>query len=75
MTDKPVNTVAGPFDRKRLEALEAVLKDQDRDSVVMFEGQELLVSFGNYLAEFVNLELGKRNTGGLCWATKHPSRE
>jgi hypothetical protein len=65
MAEKPVQTNCGPFDRKRLEALQTVIKDQDRDSVVMFEGQELLVSFGQYLAEFVGIELGKRNTGGL----------
>jgi hypothetical protein len=65
MSEKPVNTIAGPFDRKRLDALNETLKGQDRDSVVMFEGQELLVSFGNYLAEYVETELGKRNTRGL----------
>lgn len=65
MTEKPVNTIAGPFDRKRLDALKETIKDQDRDSTVMFEGQELLVSFGGYLAEYVEMELGKRNTRGL----------
>ena len=65
MSEKPVNTIAGPFDRKRLEALEEVIKDQDKDSVVKFEAQDLHVGFGQYLAEFVNVELGKRNTGGL----------
>lgn len=63
--DKPINTIAGPFDRKRLDALKETIKDQDRDSTVMFEGQELLVSFGVYLAEYVEMELGKRNTRGL----------
>lgn len=65
MTEKPVQTIAGPFDRKRLEALQQVLVDQDRDSTVMFEGQQLLVSFGQYLAEFVDTTLGQRNTEGL----------
>lgn len=65
MTEKPVSTVAGPFDRKRLDALKEVLKDQDKDSVVMFEGNELLVSYGNYLAEYVSTTLGQRNTEGL----------
>lgn len=65
MTEKPVNTIAGPFDCKRLDALKETIKDQDRDSTVMFEGQELLVSFGGYLAEYVEMELGKRNTRGL----------
>lgn len=63
--EKPVGTIAGPFDRKRLRALKETIKDQDKDSVVMFEGQELNVGFGGYLAEFVEMELGKRNTGGL----------
>lgn len=65
MTDKPVQTICGPFDRKRLDSLQETIKDQDRDSTVMFEGQELLVSFGQYLAEYVGMELGKRNTRGL----------
>lgn len=65
MTEKPVQTIAGSFDRKRLESLLETIKDQDRDSTVMFEGQELLVSFGQYLAEYVDMELGKRNTRGL----------
>jgi len=65
MAEKPVQTVAGPFDRGRLDALKACIKDQDRDSTVMFEGSELLVSFGAYLAEFVEMSLGKRNTEGL----------
>lgn len=63
--EKPIQTIAGPFDRKRLDALKETIENQDRDSTVMFEGQELLVSFGGYLAEFVEMELGKRNTGGL----------
>lgn len=65
MIEKPIQTVAGPFDRKRLDALKETIKDQDRDLMVMFEGQELLVSFAGYLVEFVEIELGKRNTGGL----------
>lgn len=51
--EKPVNTIAGAFDRNRLTALKEAIADQDRDSVVMFEGNELLVRFGGYLAEFV----------------------
>lgn len=63
--EKPVNTIAGAFDRNRLKALKAAIADQDRDSVIMFEGNELLVSFGGYLAEFVEGEFAKRNHGGL----------
>lgn len=65
MAEKPIQTIAGAFDRQRLDKLKETIKDQDRDSVVMFEGQELLVSFGAYLAEYVEMELGKRNTRGL----------
>jgi hypothetical protein len=65
MAEKPVQTIAGPFDRKRLDALKETLKDQDRDSTVMFEGQELLVSFCGYLVEYVESQLGQRNTRGL----------
>lgn len=65
MTEKPIQTRSGPFDRRRLKALQQTLKDQDRDAVVMFEGSEMLVSYGKYLAEFVEMELGKRNTEGL----------
>ena len=63
--EKPINTIAGPFDRARLARLKDTIKDEDRDSTVKFEGQDLLVSFGNYLVEFVEMELGKRNTEGL----------
>lgn len=63
--EKPVHTIAGPFDRKRLEALKETIKDEERDSTVKFEGQDLLVSFGQYLAEYVEMQLGKRNTRGL----------
>lgn len=65
MAEKPVHTIAGPFDRKRLKALKETIEGEDREAVVQFEGKELLVSFGQYLAELVELELGKRNTGGL----------
>lgn len=65
MTEKKVQTIAGPFDRARLAQLKAVIEDQDADAVVHFEGQELSVSFGRYLAEYVEMTLGQRNTGGL----------
>jgi hypothetical protein len=65
MAEKPVQTIAGAFDRKRLDALKETLKDQDRDAVVMFEGNEYLVSYASYLVEYVETELGKRNTRGL----------
>lgn len=65
MAEKPVQTIAGPFDRKRLKALKDTIEGEDREAIVMFEGQELLVSFGQYLAEFVETTLGQRNTRGL----------
>lgn len=65
MSEKPIQTVAGPYDRKRLDALKETIKDQDRDSMVMFEGQELLVSFAGYLVEYVEGQLGLRNHEGL----------
>lgn len=67
MTEKPVQTICGPFDRARLKRLKQTIKgyENDRDRIVMFEGQELLVSFGQYLAEFVETTLGQRNTRGL----------
>lgn len=65
MSEKPVQTIAGPFDRERLQRLKDTIEGEDRETVLMFEGQELLVSFGCYLAEFVEMQLGKRNTRGL----------
>lgn len=65
MSEKPVQTVNGPFDRKRLKSMKDAIKDQDRDTVVVWEGMELLVSYAEYMIEFVELEFGKRNTGGL----------
>ena len=63
--EKTVNTIAGPFNRTRLGLLQETIKDHEKDDVVMFEGNELLVSFGRYLAEFVEGELGKRGHNGL----------
>ena len=65
MTEKTVNTICGPFDRKRLAALKDTIEGQDDDTVLLFEGQELLVKFGKYLVEFVEVTLGQRNTEGL----------
>lgn len=63
--EKPVQTIAGPFDRKRLAALKETIEGQDRDTVLVFEGQEVLVSFAQYLIEYVETKLGQRNTEGL----------
>ena len=65
MTEKPIQTIMGPIDRKRLAQIKAAIKDQDRDAVVKFEGADLVVSFASYLIEFVETRLGQRNTEGL----------
>lgn len=65
MTEKTVNTICGPFDRKRLKLLKDTIEGQDDDTTLQFEGQELLVKFGRYLVEFVETTLGQRNTRGL----------
>lgn len=65
-----IETIAGNFDsatiadvRKTLKAAEA--EGLSRDETVMWRGNELVISFGWYLVEFVEGELAKRNTGGL----------
>lgn len=65
-----IQTAAGNFDsptiaevRKTLTAAEA--EGKSRDETTMWRGQELVISFGWYLVEFVEGELAKRNTGGL----------
>lgn len=63
--EKSVQTIAGSFNRTRLSLLQQTIKDHDKEDVVMFEGNELLVSFGRYLAEFVEGELGNRGHNGL----------
>lgn len=55
--DGKVHTIAGPFDRKRADALAEAIKDQERDATVKFEGQDLLVGFGVHLFGFVDGEL------------------
>ena len=70
MTEKTVNTIAGPFDRKRYKALcdtldQAEKDGIDRDQVIKFEGNDLLVSFGGYLREFLDSTFAQRNHAGL----------
>lgn len=70
MTEKTVNTIAGPFDRKRYKALCDTLDDAEkqgmsRDEVTMFEGNELLISFGGHLRTFLDETFAQRNHGGL----------
>jgi hypothetical protein len=68
MSTASTNTIAGPFDRKRLKLLNETLKQADtdgmsRDQFIKFEGQALLISFGRYLAEHVETELTKQDHG------------
>lgn len=65
-----VSTIAGNFDSMRAKSLRKTLEDakaegMSRDQVVMFDGQELLISFGEYLLEHVEMELAQRGTRGL----------
>lgn len=63
-TEKQVPTIAGFFGETRIKALRETLEQADGD-VTMFEGNELLVSFGKYLLEYVEGEYSRRNNGGL----------
>lgn len=59
-----VRTIAGPFSRDRLASLKRTLEQakaagMTRDQVTKFEGQELLISFGEYLLEYVEGEFTK----------------
>ncbi len=63
-TEKQVPTIAGFFGEARIKALRETLEQADGD-VTMFEGNELLVSFGKYLLEYVEGEYSRRNNGGL----------
>lgn len=70
MTDKKINTIAGQFDPARLASLRETLDKakadgMDRDDVTMWEGQELVLSFGEYLHEYVSGEFAKRGHNGL----------
>lgn len=66
MTDeKPVMTKWGPWTRDQMTRLKAALKNEDRDSTIMFDGNEVLVSFGTYLVEFLEGEFAKRGHAGL----------
>ncbi len=70
MTEKTVNTIAGPFDRKRYNALRLLLANSDKeglgdDEVVMFEGNELLISFGKHLRNHLDTTFAQRNHGPL----------
>ena len=68
--EKTVNTICGPFNRIRYDALCATLDQAEADglgsdAVVLFEGQELLVKFGGYLRQFLDQTFAQRNHGGL----------
>ncbi len=68
--EKTVNTNCGPFSRARYDKLKETLANAkkeglDRDSVVMFESQELLISYGDYLVQFLDQTFAQRGHGGL----------
>ncbi len=70
MTEKTVQTIAGPFDRKRMEALRETLAQADgemlgREEVIKFEGNDLVISFGKYLLEYLDGEFAKKGHQGL----------
>ncbi len=65
MAEKPVQTTLGPMDRNRLSTLKETLGHEDDDSVIMFEGRQLGVLLGRQIVDYVEVELGKRNTRGL----------
>lgn len=70
MTEKTVQTVAGPFDRKRMDALRETLAEADREGrdkgeVIKFEGNDLLISFGTYLLEYVDSQFATKGHQGL----------
>jgi hypothetical protein len=68
--EKTVQTIAGPFDRKRYRTLcltlaDAAKADMEDDEVVMFEGQEMLISFGKHLRNHLDRTFAQRDHGGL----------
>lgn len=64
MTEQPVQTTYGEFDRERLSRLKEAIDGKDRDTIVVFDGSDLLVGFGKYLAEYVEMQFTARYTGG-----------
>ncbi len=64
-----VSTKWGSFNAEMIsgvrKTLEASGEDKRSAAVVKHEGQDLQVSFGWYLVEYVEGELAKRNTRGL----------
>lgn len=65
-----ISTIAGPFDRIRLQSLKDTLEspevaELDPSAIVKWEGQDLCIKFGQYLAEYVEEELDRRENAGL----------
>jgi DnaJ-class molecular chaperone len=68
--EKTVQTIAGTFDRRRYKSLcltlaNAAKEGMDRDEVIMFEGNELLISFGEHLRNSLDLTFAQRDHKGL----------
>lgn len=64
-----ISTQWGCIDAETISELRRTLEDSGEEkrskAVLLWRGQEVLVSFGWYLVEYVEVELAKRNTGGL----------
>lgn len=70
VTEKQVPTIAGFFGAARIKSLRETLEQakadgMSRDEVTKFEGNDLLISFGEHLLEYVDGEYSRRNNGGL----------
>lgn len=68
--EKTVQTSFGPFDRRRYKSLCRLLAESDkigmeRDETVMFEGQELVISVGQELRNFLDTKFAMRGHEGL----------
>lgn len=64
-----IPTICGCLDKETISEVRKVLEESGEDTrssaILKWRGQDLQVSFGWYLVEFVEGELAKRNTRGL----------
>lgn len=64
-----IDTMMGCIDKETISEIRKTLEESGEDqrsgAVLKWRGQDLQVSFGWYLVEFVEGELAKRNTRGL----------
>lgn len=69
-TEARTHTIAGPFDRARLKSLTDTLSspevaELDPHAIIKWEGRDLVIRFGQYLAQHVENELSKQENAGL----------